>query len=200
MNKYTLYIGDSEVAITTTPPDNRYVIIEVDNTLSVSRAKVIKKVETDKFVAIQTPNPELTFRLFAEQFKIVRAAGGVVMNTKGELLMIRLRGRWDLPKGHIEEGESSREGAIREVLEETGIRGIAVGDKPVMTTWHAYDTYGTWELKSTDWWHMISDEERTTAQSEEGITDVMWCTSEALATNLKNTYATIKAVVDALKS
>ena len=200
MDKYTLYIGNCEVVITTTPPSDHYAVIEADDTLSVSRAKVIKKVETDKFVAIQTPNPELTFRLFAEQFKVARAAGGVVTNDRGELLMIRLRGRWDLPKGHIEEGESSREGAMREVLEETGIRAVAIDAEPLMTTWHAYDTYGPWELKSTDWWRMISDQESTQAQSEEGITDVMWCDGEALATNMKNTYATIKAVVGALES
>lgn len=199
MDKYTLHIGNSEVVITTTPPSDHYAVIETDDTLSVSWAKVIKKVETDKFVVIQTPNPERTFNLLAEQLKVVRAAGGAVTNDKGDLLMIRLRDRWDLPKGHIEEGESSSEGAMREVLEETGIRAVTVDTEPLMTTWHAYDTYGAWELKSTDWWRMVSNEESIEAQDEEGITDVMWCDSERLASNLKNTYTTIKRVVDALR-
>jgi 8-oxo-dGTP pyrophosphatase MutT (NUDIX family) len=30
---------------------------------------------------------------------------------------------WGIPKGHVEEGESARETAVREVREETGIRG-----------------------------------------------------------------------------
>jgi hypothetical protein len=76
--------------------------------LSVSRAKVIKKVETDKFVTILSSAPEVTYRLFASQFVEVRAAGGVVEDEEESVLMIRLRDRWDLPKGHIEKGEISR--------------------------------------------------------------------------------------------
>lgn len=199
MDKYTLHIGDCEVVIATTLPDDRYATLEVDNTLSVSRAKVIKKVETDKFVAIITPDPHITFSLLGQQFKIVRAAGGVVTNTRGEVLMIELRGRWDLPKGHIEEGESSRDAAVREVLEESGVSATATDDKPLMTTWHAYNTYGEWELKSTDWWRMQCLDSTTKPQDEEGITDVAWCNEEMLAEKMKNTYATIKAVVAALE-
>ncbi|WP_243030821.1 NUDIX hydrolase [Thermus altitudinis] len=50
-------------------------------------------------------------------------AGGVVFNEKGEVLLLRDRmGFWVFPKGHLEPGESLEEAAVREVLEETGIR------------------------------------------------------------------------------
>ena len=41
-----------------------------------------------------------------------------------EVLLVRPRGRrsWTLPKGTLESGETIREGALREVLEETGQR------------------------------------------------------------------------------
>lgn len=38
-----------------------------------------------------------------------------------EFLLMRHHDRWDLPKGHVEPGESDRECALREMAEETGI-------------------------------------------------------------------------------
>ena len=39
-----------------------------------------------------------------------------------KFLLIKHKDRWDLPKGHIEEGETLIECAIREFEEETGIK------------------------------------------------------------------------------
>ena len=199
-SEYTIYFGDAKVVITTSKPANCGTLLGVDDNLSVSRAKVIKKVETDKFVAILTPDAEHTFRALAEQFCMVRAAGGVVTNIRGELLLIYLRGRWDLPKGHVEPGEQSREAALREVREETGVEATIVGDKPLMTTLHAYDTYGRWELKSTDWWQMRASTATLKAQAEEGIVDVEWCGGAELSVRINASYPTIKEVVAALDS
>lgn len=50
------------------------------------------------------------------------SAGGVVLNPKGEVLVVQQRdGSWSLPKGHIKEGEDSKAAAIREITEETGV-------------------------------------------------------------------------------
>ena len=38
------------------------------------------------------------------------------------------KGRWTIPKGHIEEGETSRQAARREVQEETGLKEMEVMD------------------------------------------------------------------------
>ncbi|WP_412027806.1 NUDIX hydrolase [Deinococcus yunweiensis] len=60
----------------------------------------------------------------------------VVLNTAGEVLLTRERadGRWSLPGGWADPGESPREIAVREVREETGrevraVRLLAVFDK-----------------------------------------------------------------------
>src|SRR3954464_15196427 len=63
------------------------------------------------------------------------SAGGLVLDRRGPeasgALIGRLdrRGRllWSLPKGHVEAGETEEDTAIREVAEETGIRGSVVG-------------------------------------------------------------------------
>jgi 8-oxo-dGTP pyrophosphatase MutT (NUDIX family) len=60
-------------------------------------------------------------------------AGGVVFRRLGErveILMIQDRlGRWTIPKGHVEEGESLEQTALREVAEETGLTHLRLGEK-----------------------------------------------------------------------
>ena len=195
-DSYTIFFGDSELLITREMPSERYEIVDAEVFNSFSQAKIVKKVETSKYVAVVTPSPELAFEALRAEFKWVEAAGGVVTNVAGDLLMIHLRDRWDLPKGHVESGESSREAALREVEEETGIRAEAVGDEPLVCTYHTYNTYGAWELKRTTWWAMHSEGGKPRAQSEEGITSVEWCERATLRERLKTTYPTIKRLVE----
>ena len=50
------------------------------------------------------------------------SAGGVVVNTEGRVLVVSQYGTsWSLPKGHLEEGETPFEAALREIQEETGV-------------------------------------------------------------------------------
>jgi 8-oxo-dGTP diphosphatase len=60
----------------------------------------------------------------------VLAAGGVVVRDDGRVAVIH-RPRyddWSLPKGKLDPGESFEDGAVREVLEETGVRGRIVAE------------------------------------------------------------------------
>lgn len=200
MKSYSIYFGDTEVVVTTTSPGAKYTLLDVDTYYAISCAKVVKKVETDKFIAIVTPNPEATFDLLKSQFKVVLAAGGAVESEGGELLMIELRSRWDLPKGHIEAGESESVAALREVEEETGVKADIIGNEPIAITWHAYNIYGCWELKRTSWWQMKATKCDLTPQHEEGIANVVWCAKREVEERLKKSYPTIKFVVEALYS
>ena len=57
--------------------------------------------------------------------KKVVAAGGLVTNDKNELLTMFRRGKWDLPKGKLDEEETIEACALREVREETGIEPVS---------------------------------------------------------------------------
>ena len=53
------------------------------------------------------------------------------------LLLIRdPYGKWGLPKGHVENGESSREAALREVREETGLTHLDPGPSLGSIDWY----------------------------------------------------------------
>lgn len=59
--------------------------------------------------------------------RIVQAAAAVVVREDGRLLLVRRgrepqRGRWSVPGGKLEPGETPAQAAVREVLEETGAR------------------------------------------------------------------------------
>lgn len=59
------------------------------------------------------------------------SAGGLVVRN-GHVLLIATAGgrRWQLPKGHVEPGESNAQAAVREVREETGVSGRIVAALP----------------------------------------------------------------------
>lgn len=199
MKRISIYFGDAEVVITDTPQDHRYAVVYADTSIINNLgAKIQKKVETNKFVAVISQDPTATFEELKQDFVLVEAAGGVVQNERDELLMIELRGRWDLPKGHIEAGEEANIAALREVEEETGVVAELVDKEPIMETWHAYNTYGRWELKRTRWWRMRALCGELKPQDEEGIARVEWCNAESVQERLKMSYATIRRVIDAL--
>ena len=62
------------------------------------------------------PDASPNAQVFAAGFLVVRQVG-----VGFELLLMRHADRWDLPKGHLEVGETFREGAARELAEETGL-------------------------------------------------------------------------------
>lgn len=71
------------------------------------------------------------------------SAGGIVYRKdKGntEVALIRVRDRWGLPKGHVEEGEGVQETALREVREETGLEGKVVSKLGDITYWYMNKT------------------------------------------------------------
>jgi len=65
------------------------------------------------------------------------SAGGLVIEGD-RILLISTRGgkRWQLPKGHVEEGETTEQAAVRETREETGVLGRVVAPLPTVEYWY----------------------------------------------------------------
>lgn len=124
----------------------------------------------------------------------VNAAGGLVTNSKGEFLLIRRSGLWDLPKGQQDPGEALDITALREVQEETGLEGLKLG-KFIRVTDHTYLRNERWHLKHT-WWYSMTYEGNGTPvpQCEEDITEVRWVAKSDLPIFLTQTYSTIVEV------
>lgn len=131
-----------------------------------------------------------------KKFTILQAAGGIVKNESGALLFIERLGKWDLPKGKIEKGESVEEGARREVIEECNI--VPVLDAKLGETWHTYEFKGKHILKLTHWYamHCTNEEaQKVKPQAEEDITQVCWFTPKEVTDTIdQNTYRSIKEI------
>ncbi len=132
-----------------------------------------KQLITPATICLTSPTPSEGFQEFASLFKNMEAAGGIVTNPYNKVLVIKRNGIWDLPKGKKEKGEDHKTTALREVNEETGITDLAI-NRFFDTTYHIYDTYGEWTLKTTYWFVMTSRSEEFTPQTEEGIEEVRY--------------------------
>jgi len=130
---------------------------------------------------------------FRSCYKELDAAGGLVENTAGDVLLIYRNGLWDLPKGKLEEGESPEEGALREVKEECGIENLSLGNH-ILDTFHTYHLGGFRILKRTFWYYMKSSDQNFVPQQEEGIEKVKWVPIKDLDWTSYKTYPSIELV------
>ncbi len=127
------------------------------------------------------------------------AAGGIVINPNKEILWIYRRGFWDLPKGKLDPNETIEACAIREVMEETGMQDLVLGEL-VLTTKHQYhDPYLNTDVEKTTYWYKMGTGtlQEGVPQTEEDIDAIAWVKIEDLAPYLDKTYDTIKEVIAA---
>lgn len=195
----TIYFQDKSLTFSRVRAAETDLVIPSEEAASLTRAKILNFFEIHNSIRVLCDDPEVAFRRFGEEFTLIEAAGGVVVNGRGEWLMIRRNNRWDLPKGHVEAGESFDRCAEREIEEETGVKAAVL--RPLCDTWHAYFFPKTqrWELKRTHWYLLRSTERgELKPQTEEGIVEVAWCTPNDVEHYLKESYPTIRRVVEAL--
>ena len=127
----------------------------------------------------QSKRPD-TKRPYAKRVDEV-SAGGLVVDTTGTmgLLIGRYdlkdetgkRVLWSLPKGHIEEGETPEQAAIREVAEETGITSTITKSLGVIDFWFMA---GGKRIHKTVHHFMFTEVGGTLLAQESEVDEVSW--------------------------
>lgn len=145
-------------------------------------------------INIYTHNLDKLWQSFTRHFHYIEAAGGLVKNTEGQILFIYRLGKWDLPKGKVEVGETTELAAVREVEEECGINNLKI-NKFITHTYHIYFETRL-RLKTTYWYEMFYEgNEELIPQTEEGIGIAQWKSKTEIPELLNHTYENIKTVL-----
>lgn len=161
-----------------------------DDALITRTIDQLDKNELSKAV-FRHSNPVSLFDRVKDHFTVFEAAGGLISNPAGEVLLMFRRGKWDLPKGKLDEGETLEACALREVQEETGLHNISL-DSKITETFHYYPWKNKKVLKHSHWYRMrFTGTELTIPQIEEDIIDIQWIRPENLGKYMQYSYQNI---------
>jgi 8-oxo-dGTP pyrophosphatase MutT (NUDIX family) len=198
--KYKVYINDkviifkkSKTYLRSTENQLVYYHPLLKNIKRIVRAFI--RQEKAKYLLILTQDCNAAFCALKDDYRYIAAGGGLVKNKSGKLLFIFRNGKWDLPKGKMEDGESVQSTSLREVKEETGLSGLLLGPQ-IGRTYHIYFENGRRFLKQTEWFEMVLlKASKAKPQIEEGITAVGWFDNNEIDEILNNTYPSISEMI-----
>ncbi len=198
---YNIYINEVRLTLTESVPNGSksYNLLEEKDFDIVKFYKKVAQQSVETDFLIHVPNSKNFLDRLSAKLYLIEAAGGLVQNTEGAYLFIFRRGKWDLPKGKIDEGESKETAAVREVEEECGIQ---VSDRGALfkTTYHIYPFKGSLVLKPTYWYAMkVEGVPALVPQLEEEITDAVWLKTDELDLVRANTYPLILEVISGIE-
>ena len=197
---YKVFVNDKPIIFTSSLKKEENYPVYILNSVPIS--ELIHKLRLDVYegVYLFTNKIENDWEAFKKEYKVISAAGGLVLNLNNDILFIYRGNKWDLPKGRIEKGESIDETAIREVEEECGVTNLVI-DKFLLNTYHLFIQDNEYRLKETYWYLMKTDYKgELIPQIEEGITEVFFKNEKETLEALEDTYANIKLVYDCYKT
>lgn len=195
---YKVFVNDKPIIITSSLKNEKNYPTYSFSDLNFNTILSKLKTESIEGILLTSQNLKKDWQHFLSNLKVIKAAGGLVINDERSVLFIHRNGIWDLPKGWIEKNESKKTAAIREVEEECGIRKLVILKK-LITTYHIY-AYNGLKLKETHWYLMHSSfKKELTPQTEEGIDKVAFIKKSDINNIYKNTYANIKLVYETYK-
>jgi len=196
---YTIYFNQKPLLLTDTKTTNteerlqKKGIVFQDQLSNSTVGEMLRKMEapnTTAGVFLHNSAEEL-LSVFKQKMTVIEAGGGLVHTDKDTVLLIFRNGKWDLPKGKLDEGEATDTAALREVREETGLTALQL-EEPLTVTYHTYYQNEKLILKESHWFLMKSPEQQNLIpQLEEGIEKCEWVNPAALATYLENTHPSI---------
>ena len=200
-NDYKVYSGDSVLLFSTRAEQrNKKFTTVLDDERAIEKYLNRTDALFDGYVGndtlILSERPGFWFGKLLEQADVIIAGGGIVWNENGDLLMIRRRGKWDLPKGKIEMTETIKEGAVREVEEETAVKINRVEEPPTIT-YHVYRLKGKKSLKETSWFPMYAEQglHPLIPQEKEDITEAIWVKKVTLSHYLNDSFRLIQDII-----
>jgi 8-oxo-dGTP pyrophosphatase MutT (NUDIX family) len=190
-----IFVGNKPIVLTTkVEPESDFKNYLID---TVDINKVLHNLKKEKYKSIRLidDNEEVLLKKFLRLLPNIVAGGGKVINSNGKILFIFRNGKWDLPKGKAEQKETIDQTALREVEEETGVKGLSI-TKPLEITYHIFKRNDQYFIKKTYWFEMFSDYiGDLKPQIKEGITKVKWVGPKKLKKVKKNIYANIEALI-----
>jgi 8-oxo-dGTP pyrophosphatase MutT (NUDIX family) len=190
-----IFVGDKPIILTTTvEPETDFKNYKLK---TVNIEEVIKMLSKKDIQSVRLfgKNENKLLKRFLKLSPNVIAGGGKVYNDNGDVLFIFRNDKWDLPKGKAESKETIDKTAIREVEEETGVKGLSI-TKPLEMTYHIFKRNGKYRIKITYWFEMqTSYNGPLVPQEDEGITKVAWLNPVQITEAMKNSYANIKLLV-----
>lgn len=172
------------------------IMLNQADTASLKKAVVDLENSPAKAVIVLTNTVDIIVEKLKTILVYIQAGGGLVQNDNQEFLFIYRRGKWDLPKGKLDEGETIEQCAVREVNEETGLENIVLG-KLLLNTWHVYHAWGQHVIKQTSWFKMSCPAgQMLTPQTIEDISETAWLKKQDWRKVLENTFPSVKDVLD----
>jgi 8-oxo-dGTP pyrophosphatase MutT (NUDIX family) len=203
--RYDVYIEGKPLVIADAPlfstVPGQWAVLRVDHVEEIADAVGLLSSSKDLSGIHLFPGRITSlWKVFKAHYVPVKAAGGMVLDEQGRLLVIRRLGRWDLPKGKVDKGEAVDDAALREVQEECGIASLDLGPR-VARTWHTYPRNGEQHLKRTDWYLMrTTSAETLVPQHDEGIEEVRWISPAEAAMLKADTYPSLLPVIEVWES
>lgn len=195
---YKVFLGEKSIMISRKAVDvdaknTRVIIFKSAEDLHKEYIRFARSLHLKKLIVIG--NEERAWRVFRSLFAYIEAAGGVVKNEKGNLLMIYRNKRWDLPKGKMEKDERPDQTALREVEEECGLKNLKIIRK-LMLTHHIFHQDKNQWIKRTYWYEMsCKDTSRPKPQAEEGILKAEWMSKNEVQKIRNKIYPSLQEVL-----
>lgn len=119
-----------------------------------------------------------------------RVGTNVLLVKDGKILLPRrgntgwADGMLGIPGGHLEEGETARQAAVREIKEELGL----VVDQDRLVHFATANVYTTHEYIYHEFYVQLRDDEQLVNAEPEKCVELVWCDPEHLPDDVQETF------------
>lgn len=190
--KHRIYLSNDENDIQRYTPD---FVFKKPKEEQIKEALKVAKKATKPLKILLLGNPDKILKRVILEFKYKIAGGGIVENSEGKILLMKRLGKWDLPKGKLDKGETIEECALREIEEETGAKELSIISS-FAETYHTYYRNEKWMIKHTHWYIVkCKNDLELQPQEDEEIDEVFWIDPKDIQLSDVDTYPAIRKLL-----